>query len=189
MSRFTAVLGLAAVSALALSAASAQTVTGTINLTGNVPAKCSVIPGTNTVTVGLGDLSEADGTLRPDYEATTDVAPAASLDFRVTCTGGGNTATVDADAMTNATVIPGFVNVVDITGTATFTRSDNTTIAFTNLSENAPAAAASIGGYLKNPGNNVRVTAYALRTNPATGVLVAGTYAGGKVVVTITPGA
>ena len=58
---------LAATTAFIAMPAAAQTVTGTVTLTGSVAPKCSVNPGaasTFSASVNFGELSQANGTLR-----------------------------------------------------------------------------------------------------------------------------
>lgn len=187
--RLITALGLAAVSALALStAASAQTsATGTLNLTGNVPTKCSVT-GADSTTVNLGDLSGADGRLSSTFINSTNASPSASFSFSVTCTGAAPLASVDADPLVSATgAATGFTNTVNITGSGTFTLVSGGPDIQTNLSTAAASTPTALSARLANSLNNVTIKAYGFSTTNPTDVLVAGSYAG-KVVVTIAPG-
>jgi len=185
--RILTALGLATVSALALSTAAAQTATGTLNLTGNVPTKCAV-SGADSTTVDLGDLSGSDGRLKTTLASSDASNPAASFTFNVTCTGAAPRAAVDADPLVSSpTAATGFTNTVNLTGSGTFTLVAGGPEVRTNLSSAAAGTATALPARLANAPGNVTIKAYALTTAPGD-VLVAGSYTG-KVVVTIAPGA
>lgn len=191
MKRFLLAASAAVALAAVASVASAQVVTGTINLTGSVAPKCAVTPGDGSTfggTFALGELAEADGTLRADLEAAAPVA-AAQATFTVHCSSANIAISVDANPMVNAAAAPaGYSNVLNYTATATFDRATAVDLAVDNVTTNA-ATATVMGDYLANASPNILVTAHNFTAAPngGTSLLVAGAYNLGVIVVTLTP--
>lgn len=180
-----ALIALAASAAIATPAA-AQTVTGTINLTGSVAAKCFVSPGNGSTfgeTVAFGELAQADGTLR------TDLATAfATRSATVKCTSAVPTISVDATALaTTATAASGYDNSIDFTANVAVSTTGTNNGPFTNDSANAALAATAIGSSLANTSSNINITTSNYRTNNATDLLVASPTYAGSIVVVIAP--
>ena len=181
-----AFLAVAAAAVLA-TPAMAQNVTGTINLTGSVGAKCSVTPGdgsTFTDTVAFGELAKTDGTVR------TDLATAfGTKSFTVKCNTGTPTVAVDATALaTTATASTGYDNSIDFQASVAVTAVGPTNNGpFLNDSSTAPLAATAVGSPLANSANNVKITTSNYRTNTATDLLVASPTYTGSIVVVISP--
>ena len=192
---------MAAASMVALAGpAAAQSVTGTINITGSVGSKCTVIPsggGTSSTfgaTVALGELAQADGSLKASgtlaalFNAGGDGTSA--MAFRVVCTSSAPTVAVDATQITtgagdNATA--GYANRIDYQANVGLTLvSGSQTVS--NDSASAATDPTSLTGRLAGTGNNVVVTAQDFRTASGHDLLEAGSYTG-QVVVTIAPGA
>jgi hypothetical protein len=178
---------LAASAAFIATPAAAQTVTGTITMTGSVAAKCFVMPGAGSTfsdSVNLGELAQADGTLRSSASLATDF-DAGVDDFQVLCTSANPEVTVTANPLASATSAPsGYDNSIDYVAHAQFTLvsgsatvSDSTTAGSTGPTP--------LGGRLNGTGTNVHITA---DTFSATGVLVAATDYTGTIVVLIAPG-
>ncbi|MEN9924475.1 MAG: hypothetical protein RL268_601 [Pseudomonadota bacterium] len=172
--------------------AMAQNATGTINITGNVSPKCFVLNGTAASStfgglVELGELAQADGTLKPsaDLSAQFLTVGGAALDARVLCTSATPNVSVTAEPLVNTVAADtGYDNSVDFTADVTFTRVGGTTLV-SDLSSNPAASTASLPSRLTGTGTNVTV-----RTSGwnASGVLVAGDYTG-KITVVVAPGA
>jgi hypothetical protein len=192
---------LACASALGAFAAPAMAadVTGTVDITGLVAAKCTVITGgsgsTFGSTIALGELSDPDGTLSAAYKNSTLVAPASAVqNFRVSCTGANNAISVTANPIVSAAGAPsGFTNHVDYTSSVDFAvvgGAASSPERFTAAS-NGAAATGPLGANVRlaNVANNIQVRIYGLNTANATDVLVAGNDYAGSVVVTIGPGA
>lgn len=181
---------LAATSALIAVPASAQTVTGTVNLTGSVAPKCFVLPGnggTFTGSVNFGELAAADGTLRSGLSG--DVT-AAALAFRVLCTTANPDVTVDASPLATATAATaGYANTINYAAHVAFSIVGGGTDNVSNDSSAPAATAATLSGRLNGVGTNIAITADTFRTAAATDILVASPTYTGSIVVTVAPGA
>ncbi len=188
-----ALIAMTAAAAIATPAMAQTTeVTGTINITGSVAPKCFVLNGSTAsdtfgTTVALGELAQADGTLKPsaDLSAQFLTVGGAALDARVLCTSATPNVSVTAEPLVNTVAADtGYDNSVDFTADVTFTRVGGTTLV-SDLSSNPAASTASLPSRLTGTGTNVTV-----RTSGwnASGVLVAGDYTG-KITVVVAPGA
>ena len=166
-------------------AASAQTVTGTVNITGSVAGHCSMIPGggsTFSRTFALGELAQADGTLRSISPQTTS-----GSGVRVSCS------TVPAISISatplrtnNPGEPPGYTNSISYTASAEFTEADDSVQSFTALS-GAPANSGGLAGLLKNAPDNVVIRAYGFQTSSPTDILVADPNYSSVITVTVSP--
>lgn len=183
-----ALIALAASAAIATPAA-AQTVTGTINITGSVAAKCFVLPGAGSTfgtTVAMGELADTDGTLKPSstLAATFGTAGGAGLSAQVLCTSANPEVSVLSEPLANVVAAdPGYDNSVDYTADVTFTRVGGTTLV-SDPSAVAAATTATLASRLTGTGTNVSV---ATSGWTAAGVLVAGSYTG-KITILVAPG-
>ncbi len=187
-------MALGATSMIAMAApAAAQTVTGTVNITGSVAGKCLVVPGNGSTfgtTVALGELAGADGKLRPNI--ATDFNAAAGLTARVVCTTAAPTISVDADPITAATATGGggYDNSIDFTASVAVTTTAGPAGPFTNDSANAAGTDTAIGGRLANNGSdNIAISGSNFRTNTVNDLLAADPTYTGKITVVIKPGA
>ena len=184
-----ALIAMTAAAAIA-TPAMAQTVTGTINITGNVAPKCFVLNGedvnsTFTANVAMGELAKSDGTLKDSATLATTFASqgGSALDVRVLCTSANPAVSVKAEPLANTTAAPaGYDNSVDYTADVTFTRVGGTTLV-SDASTDGTATTATLASRLTGTGTNVSV-----RTSnwSATGVLVSGDYTG-KITVLVSP--
>lgn len=178
-----ALLAMTAAAAIA-TPAMAQTVTGTITLTGVVGPKCFVIPGSGGTFTGSHDFSNldaADGTLRPGL--ATEFA---TKTFTVKCTSANPGLSIEAAPLaTGGAAAGGYDNSIDYNATLTV---DTTGVAavVTDASGTAGATTGSAGAPLANAAGNVRITTTGYATNTATDLLVAGTY-NGLITVIISP--
>lgn len=190
---------LAAASALAIAApAAAQSVTGVVNITGNVDSKCIVVddgsptgPATFGGTVALGNLAQSNGTLATDLATRFNaVGNNGQLQYKIVCTSAKTNVSVDADPIVAASAVAqsGYANRVDYTahvavtlvgGAGTPVNSDSTDAAATATTYNDRLAAA-------NP--NIVVTADTFRTPNATDILLADSYSG-KITIVVSPAA
>lgn len=175
----------ASVAALATPAA-AQTVTGTINMTGSVAPKCFVVPGNGNTfgtTVNFGELAVANGTLR------TDLATAfGTKSFSVLCNAGAPTISVDSTALATTTAAAtGYDNSIDFQASVAVTTTGANNGPFLNDSSNAALAATAIGSSLANVASNINITTSNYRTNALTDLLVADPTYTGSIVVVIAP--
>ncbi len=170
--------------------ASAQTVTGTITLTGSVAPKCLVVPGngdTFSDSVDFGELAAADGTLRTGLDTEFD---STVKSFRVVCTSAAPTIAIDAEPLATATAAAaGYDNSIDYQATVDLTIVGGTA-QFSNDSGAAALAATPIGGRLANNGSdNIVITASNFRTDNVTDLLVADPSYSGSITIVIAPGA
>ncbi|MET0181156.1 MAG: hypothetical protein ABW194_11850 [Novosphingobium sp.] len=191
----------ASIAALAAVPAAAQTVTGTVNVTGNVAARCAVQTGNTEVaafggTLALGRLDAADGTLRSGLVSATTASPADAqkVSARVVCTTGNPTLTIGATKLSNGAAEPtalGYSNVIDYTASLKVTKSDSSVadVLFnTKTAAVGSTTTTQLGGRIKGgTDNNVEVSIFGLNAkNGATSVLDAGDYTS-TVTVTIQP--
>jgi hypothetical protein len=199
MKKLALLTSVAALAALACSAANAlpvTTTTGIVNVTANVPAKCGVVTGGSNIplgatfggTVNLGDITDANGHLTTPYTSTSDSL--GGLTFQINCTGGGNTATLGATALAIAAppaAATGYQSSVSFTAEADLTTT-GAPIAITRTADGttSPSSAAF---RLANQASNVAIKAYSFTTgaNVATDILDAGAYTS-NITVIITPG-
>jgi hypothetical protein len=176
----------AVLSALAVAGvASAQTVTGTVQVTGSVGEKCTVTGGDSASafsdTFAAGELADTDGTLR----TITPFSTAASGGWRVHCTTIPDVA-ITATAMTNVATAPtGYANTVNYVAYADFdvVTGPNQTISTPTGGSSGPTA---LGSHLQNVTDNVVIRADTFTTPNVGDILVSGSYSG-LITVTITP--
>lgn len=182
-----AFLAIAASAAIA-SPATAQNVTGTINLTGKVDAKCSVTSSpagsTFTDTVPFGELSQANGTLRSGL--ATDFGTRSAT---VVCNTGTPTISVDSTALaTTATAAAGYSNTINFNANVVVATTAANSGPFQNDSTAAPLAATAIGGgSLANSSGNIQITTNNYRTTNLTDILVASPTYTGSIKIVIAP--
>lgn len=189
-------LALAASTVAVATPASAQTVTGTINLTGSVAPKCLVLPGNGsafgpTAAIQLGELADATGKLRASSTLESQINGVAGTTARVVCTSAAPTISVDATALaTSATATTGYDNSIDFNANVVVTTTTGSA-SFDNDSGSAALPATAIGGRVaNNGGDNIVITTSNFRTdNPTTDLLVASPTYTGSIVVVIAPGA
>lgn len=185
-----ALVALAASAAIATPAA-AQSVTGTISLTGNVQAKCFVVP-TNASTfsdsVDFLALDAADGTLRAGLATQFG-----TRNYTVKCNGTNPKIAITANALSTVTAVTaGYDNSIDfsanVTVDATGANATTTTpAAFTDSSTTiGGSTATAVGSALSNAANNIHISTSGYATNALTDILAVGTY-NGSVVVVISP--
>jgi hypothetical protein len=193
---------LASAAALAAVPAAAQSVTGTVAVTGNVQARCSVITGTTEGstfggTLALGQLDQSDGTLKSGYASSATASPAngQKASARVVCTSGNPTLIIGADKLTNntpATQAAGYSNIIDYTASLKVTKTDGSIadVQYDTKLASGATTTASLNGRIKGgTDNNVEVSIFGLNAkNGATSVLEAGDYTS-TVRVTIQPSA
>lgn len=184
-----ALIALAASAAIATPAA-AQTVTGTINITGSVAPKCLVVPGNGSTfggTVAMGELAQANGTLKPTatLETTFAAAGAAVLTAQVVCTSANPEVSVTSEPLANVAVADaGYDNSIDYTADVTFSRVGPATTVVSDPSAVAAATTATLASRLTGTGTNVSVASSGWT---ASGILVSGNYTG-KITILIAPG-
>jgi|GEM_PF-3046021 len=200
-----ALAALAAGSALIATPAAAQ-VAGTVDVTGTVSGRCSVVPaGTEGAsafagTIDLLTLDEADGTLRANLESSSSGSPADNkhVTARVVCNTATPTVSISATAMqiTGGTLdgTAGYADTinytaqveVDLVGGGSEFRGINT------AGGPVGSASAPLGARVANTSGgaaNVDVSVYNLHAEGSdSNILAAGTY-NGVITVSIQPGA
>ncbi|MEN9718666.1 MAG: hypothetical protein RIQ99_1544 [Pseudomonadota bacterium] len=168
---------LAAPLLLVASPASAQSVTGTVNIDGSVAARCLfAIPN---ATIHLNEIAQGGSGAGAGTLNTAAVnGQTATLD--AWCNGSASTMAVETTALTlqspPASIPSGFVSTVDYTADATASTATGTDSSLT------PGAGTPVTVGLFNSPINVALKNAAT----AAGLLVAGTYTG-NVKVTLTP--
>jgi hypothetical protein len=198
MNKF-ALAALAAAAAVAAFPAAAQTTTGTVNITGTVAGRCSVINSgvaqqSFTGSIDLGRLDADDGTLRSALVSSLSASPAdaKTVSARVVCTSANPTIGVQASKLSNgnaAAAADGYSNVIDYTASLKVKTAASTTVEaqYKTLSDSA-AVTKKLGGRIAGgSASNVEVSIFGLApTNGTTSVLEQGTY-NSTVSVTIEP--
>lgn len=180
-------LALAASTVAVATPASAQTVTGTIDLTGSVAPKCFVVPGNGSTfgqTVAFGELSQASGILRTDLASTFGTKT-----YSVLCTTANPNISVDSTALsTTAPAATGYDNSIDFEARVALTLVSTNAGPFVNDSSNAALVSTPVGSRLANGAGNIAITTSNYRTGAATDLLVADPTYTGSIVVVIAPG-
>lgn len=180
---------LAATTAIAMTTASAQAqtvTTGTVNVTGSVLGRCSIVaPGGSssqafTGAIALGALDAADGTLATGFTTTTSAAPGGTpVATRVVCTSASVSIAIAADRLaTAAAAVSGYSNEIDYTAEmqVALAAGGSGTVTYSTAT-GATAANSATVGRLAASGNNIAVKAYGFSTRGgASNLLVAGNY-------------
>jgi hypothetical protein len=182
--------------------------TGTITLTGNVPAQCTIVSGgqgsgtsfTDTISLNESNNSIADGNghLWSDLSGATATS-AATKTYRVNCTGAGNNISVTATALQtgDGTAPANYAAKVDFIAAADFSVISSSSVVSTvsqayatKTSSTTGSTSFGAGARLNNSGtSNITVRAYQFNTNSTTNdILVAGPYTG-QIVLTVGVGA
>lgn len=169
----------------------AQQVSGTVNVTGTVGGRCSIIEaGTEktvfTGSIDLGRLDAADGTLRTELTSSTSASPADAkkVTARVVCTSTNPTIGVSATKLAIANggdAGTGYANVIDYVAALRVKTASATTplaeVKYDTLRDTT-AVTAKLGARIAGgTDNNVEVNVSNLRTKDgAANVLNEGTY-------------
>jgi hypothetical protein len=191
---------LATASALVMATpAAAQSVTGVVNITGNVDSKCIVAtagnptgPATFGGTVALGNLAQADGTLATDLATRFNaVGNNTQLQYKIVCTSANTNVSVDADPIVAATGLaqPGYANQVDYTAHVAVTLVGGAGAPVASDSSDAAATSVNYADRLAVAATNIAVTADTFRTANITDILVADASYTGKITIVVSPGA
>lgn len=180
-------LALAASTVAVATPAAAQTVTGTINLTGSVAPKCFVVPGNGSTfgeTVAFGELAQASGVLRTDLATSFGTKT-----YSVLCTTANPNISVDSTSLaTTAPAATGYDNSIDFQASVVLTTTGTNNGPFLNDSSNAALASTAVGSRLANGSGNIAISTSNYRTNAVTDLLVADPTYVGSIVVVIAPG-
>lgn len=191
------VLG-ALVSATALIAvpAAAQSTTGTVNITGKVAERCSVIETgsgqTFNSTLDLQALDNDKGALRSELVSSTSASPADSLkvDVRVNCNTTNPTIGVSATKLTNGAADPGagYSNTINYSASLKVkTQSAKTVEAIYATGVDSSPVKKTLGERIAaGSDNNVSVSVFGLAADKTNAQLAQGTY-NSVVTVTIEP--
>ncbi|GAA0735209.1 hypothetical protein [Sphingomonas japonica] len=160
-------------------------VSGTVDVTGTVAARCSAItPISGSIT--LGELAAASGKVDPAFAGNTG---GLSRNFTILCNGANPKLSVNARPLVNAAATDspsGYTNTVHYTATLTAmgAKGGSTSVADQSLSSGATTA--QVGDRLATVANNISLTVGSGATAEPTAVLDAGTYAG-NVEIIIAP--
>lgn len=187
---------LAATSALIAVPAAAQSVSGTVNVTGTVADKC-IVTNAGTAPVGssfggavnLGQLDAADGRLEASATLASrfSAAGAANLSYRIVCTTAKTQVSVDANELTtSATTSTGYTNTVHYKADVALSLVGGAQT-LSNDTLNTPAGSSqTYNDRLATGATNVTVSAGDFRTVDPNAVLLAGTY-NGNILITVAP--
>ena len=165
----------------------AQSATGTINLTGSVAGRCSVVGGGQAFseTINLGELAGGDGRLRTDL---TDASPDAVRSFSLVCTSATPRVRLSATRLATGTTAPtGYANNIDYTARVGVLQASGTPPSITYVTASSLPAPTDVQltAPLANAADNVTLTVYSFGTG-AGELLVAGAYTS-VILITISP--
>jgi len=190
----TILIGAALLGLAAAPAALAQTVTGTVNVTGSVAARCVVITGGSgssfSGSIPLGELAGTDGALSSTLAGSTNASPGGSTQFRVNCNSAAPKVTLSSTRLAlapTATAPAGYANVIDYTAAldAALANGSTQTVSYVTAAALPAATVQSLSDSLANSANNLTVKAYALNTASGA-LLMAGNYSS-VISITIEP--
>jgi hypothetical protein len=190
----TILIGAALLGLAAAPAALAQTVTGTVNVTGSVAARCVVITGGSgssfSGSIPLGELAGTDGTLSSTLAGSTNASPGGSTQFRINCNSAAPKVTLSSTRLAldpTATAPAGYANVIDYTAAldAALANGSTQTVSYVTAAALPAATVQSLSDSLANSANNLTVKAYALNTASGA-LLMAGNYSS-VISITIEP--
>jgi len=167
--------------------AAAQQTTGTVNVTGTVAGRCSVVGGGQafTDTINLGELAGNDGRLRTDL---TDASPDAVRNFSVVCNTATPRVRLSATRLSTAGTAPtGYAGDIDFTAAIAVLQASGTPpqITYTTASSLPAPTDVSLTSPLANAADNVTLRVYSFGTT-AGALLVAGDYTS-VISITISP--
>jgi len=165
----------------------AQSATGTINLTGSVAGRCSVVGGGQAFseTISLGELAGNDGRLRTDL---TDASPDATRSFSLVCTSATPRVRLSATRLSTGTTAPtGYANNIDYTAQVAVLQASGTppSISYATASSLPAPTDVQLTAPLANAADNVTLRVYSFGT-AAGALLVAGAYTS-VILITISP--
>jgi len=174
-----------AVAALLTQPAGAQTISGTVNVSGFVQAQCGTVVGSSVFSgsIGLGQLAQSNGTLLTTLTQSNSGAPAGTTALELGCSTVNSTVTLSATELTTSTAIPSnsFSNTIDYTAEVEITMAAGgfTHVTYTTAqAAPAPTVQTVVGQFAAVP-ENFEIKVYGLNAvNGASSILVAGTYTG-----------
>jgi len=190
----TILIGAALVGLTTAPAALAQTVSGTVNVTGSVSARCVVITGagggTFTGSIPLGELAGTDGTLSSTLAGSTNASPGGSTQFRVNCNSAAPKVTLSATRLAlspTVTAPAGYANVIDYTADldASLASGSTQTVSYVTAAALPAPTVQTLSDSFANTANNLAIKAHSLST-AASALLMAGNYSS-VISVTIEP--
>lgn len=176
-----------AATAFVAAPAMAQSASGNVLVTGVVPGKCTAAGGISG-TINLGDISNADGTVRGSFSNNVG---GLSRSFTIVCTSANVNITVSSDALNNTadnTTGSGYTGRVHYTSTLTANKAGGGTgTAVYTTQDTLPAASTTpLGDRLATGANNVTVTVSNGTTTNSGDVLKQGTY-NSTISITVSP--
>lgn len=189
-----------ATSAAAIATPAAAQVTGTVDVTGSVAGRCSVVlvaggAGTSTFngTIALGALDDADGTLKDTLQGTTSAAAAGSYSTRVICNSANTNIDITADTLDTGSGTPptGYSREIDYTAEmeVALAPSGSGIVKYNTLTPVLADHTKTVGRIAAGAANNVTVRAYGFAAKGGvTSVLQSGDYTS-TITVHIAPGA
>lgn len=165
----------------------AQQATGTINITGFVTGRCSVLGGGQAFSdsINLGELAGADGRLRTDL---TDASPDAERKFSLVCTSATPRVQLSTTRLSNGTTAEtGYASDIDFTSQVVVLQASGTPpdISYTTASALPPPTNVQLTAPLASAADNITLRVFGFVTD-AGALLVAGGYTS-VITITISP--
>lgn len=173
-----------ALAALTAAQASAQSVTGTVNLHGTVAPRCgSTFNGDTTFsgTINLGELTASNGAILPGLAASSTSSPAGVADFFVGCSSTRFNVTMSATRLINpaSTPAPPGSATIDYTAESKIALAEGG-FAYANYTTAATLPAPTVKlvtGAVSAVAGNFQVRVYGLHPdNGDSSIMLAGNY-------------
>lgn len=180
-------LALLATAATATPAFAQTSATGTVQVIGTVPGKCTAITPISG-TINLGDISTPSGTV---LSAFSNNIGGLSRSFTIVCTSANASITVSSDSLSNATDSTtggGYTGTVHYTSTFTANKSGGgvATAVYTSADILPAATTVALADRLASGTNNVTVAVSNGTTTNSGDVLKQGSYSS-TITLTVSP--
>lgn len=174
--------------------ASAQSVSGQVNVSGFVSPRCGAsFEGDSTFSgaITLGELSQTDATLSTSLANTTTSAPAGEVLFTVGCTTTASTVTLSATRLSNPATQPGPTssNEIDYTAEIKIAQANGgfTFINYRTAAATPAPTVTALNDFFANQANNFSVRVYDLAAeNGTASFLIPGDYTS-VITITVSP--
>lgn len=192
--RYLTASAVLALSALTATQASAQSVTGTVNLHGTVAPRCgSTFNGDTTFsgTINLGELTGSNGAILPGLAASNSNSPAGVADFFVGCSSTQFNVTMNATRLVNPASVPAPPGsaTIDYTAEVKIAKAEGgfAYATYTTAATLPPPSVTLVNGAVSAVAGNFQVRVYALHPdNGDASIMLAGAY-DGVISVLVTP--
>lgn len=184
--RYLTASAVLALSALTATQASAQSVTGTVNVHGTVAPRCgSTFNGDTSFsgTINLGELTASNGAILPGLATSTTNSPAGAADFFVGCSSTQFNVTLNATRLINPASVPAPPGsaTIDYTAEVKIAKAEGGFgfATYTTAATLPPPSVTLINGAVSAVAGNFQVRVYALHPdNGDASIMLAGAYDG-----------